>query len=55
MTDYIVCVPSYKHAETCNNKTLTMLKNNKINAAADLQSNTKKSRSGNNKTKKEIN
>lgn len=33
MTDYIVCVPSYKRAETCNNKTLTMLKNNKINAS----------------------
>lgn len=30
MTDYVVCVPSYKRAELCNEKTLTMLKNNKI-------------------------
>ena len=30
MTDYIVCVPSYKRAELCNEKTLTMLKTNHI-------------------------
>ena len=30
MTDYIICIPSYKRAEICKNKTLTMLKNNNI-------------------------
>ena len=30
MPDYVVCIPSYKRAETCNEKTLKMLKNNKI-------------------------
>jgi len=29
----VVCVPSYKRAETCNEKTLKMLKNNKISAS----------------------
>ena len=33
MADYVVCVPSYKRAETCNDKTLKMLKNNKIPAS----------------------
>ena len=33
MPDYVVCVPSYKRAETCNEKTLKMLKNNKISAS----------------------
>lgn len=33
MADYVVCVPSYKRAETCNEKTLQMLKNNKISAS----------------------
>lgn len=32
MTDYIVCVPSYKRAELCNEKTLAMLKTNHIPA-----------------------
>jgi hypothetical protein len=32
MAGYVVCVPSYKRAETCNEKTLKMLKNNKIPA-----------------------
>lgn len=30
--EYIVCVPSYKRAEVCNNKTLTTLHDNKINS-----------------------
>jgi hypothetical protein len=30
MTDYVVCIPSYKRAELCNEKSLTMLKNNHI-------------------------
>jgi hypothetical protein len=30
MTDYVVCVPSYKRAELCNEKTLSMLKKNNI-------------------------
>jgi hypothetical protein len=30
MTDYVVCIPSYKRAELCNEKTLTMLKENHI-------------------------
>ena len=33
MTDYVVCVPSYKRAEICNEKTLTMLKKNNIPAS----------------------
>ena len=33
MPDYVVCVPSYKRAETCNEKTLKMLKNNHISAS----------------------
>ena len=33
MPDYVVCIPSYKRAETCNEKTLKMLKNNKISAS----------------------
>jgi hypothetical protein len=32
MTDYVVCVPSYKRAELCNEKTLQMLKDNHIPA-----------------------
>lgn len=32
MSDYVVCIPSYKRAELCNEKTLTMLKANKIEA-----------------------
>jgi hypothetical protein len=32
MTDYIVCIPSYKRAELCNEKTLNMLKENNIPA-----------------------
>lgn len=27
---YVICIPSYKRAETCRDKTLAMLKNNKI-------------------------
>jgi len=30
---YIVCIPSYKRAQLCNDKTLTMLKNNGISSA----------------------
>lgn len=30
MSDYVVCIPSYKRAELCNEKTLSMLKHNKI-------------------------
>uniref|UniRef100_A0A6C0D2Y1 Glycosyltransferase n=1 Tax=viral metagenome TaxID=1070528 RepID=A0A6C0D2Y1_9ZZZZ len=30
MTDYIVAIPSYKRAQLCNEKTLTMLKKNNI-------------------------
>lgn len=30
MSEYVVCIPSYKRAEVCNDKTLTMLKTNKI-------------------------
>lgn len=30
MADYIVCIPSYKRAELCNEKTLAMLKSNNI-------------------------
>lgn len=30
MENYIICVPSYKRAETCRDKTLAMLKKNKI-------------------------
>ena len=33
MPDYVVCVPSYKRAETSNDKTLKMLKNNHISAS----------------------
>jgi len=33
MTDYVVCVPSYKRAEICNEKTLAMLKKNNIPAS----------------------
>ena len=33
MLDYVVCIPSYKRAETCNEKTLKMLKNNNISAS----------------------
>ena len=29
-TDYIVCIPSYKRSNICNDKTLTMLKKNNI-------------------------
>lgn len=32
MSNYVVCVPSYKRPELCNEKTLSMLKTNKINA-----------------------
>jgi len=32
MTDYVVCIPSYKRAELCNEKTLSMLKENNIPA-----------------------
>ena len=32
MSDYVVCIPSYKRAELCNEKSLTMLKNNHINS-----------------------
>jgi hypothetical protein len=32
MTDYVICVPSYKRAELCNEKTLQMLKDNHIPA-----------------------
>jgi len=32
MTDYVVCIPSYKRADVCNDKTLTMLKKNKIDS-----------------------
>ena len=28
--DYVVCIPSYKRAETCNEKTLKMLQDNNI-------------------------
>ena len=28
--DYVVCIPSYKRAETCNEKTLKMLHDNKV-------------------------
>jgi cellulose synthase/poly-beta-1,6-N-acetylglucosamine synthase-like glycosyltransferase len=31
--DYVVCVPSYKRANVCKEKTLTMLKKNKISAS----------------------
>ena len=30
---YIVCIPSYKRAQLCNDKTLTMLKSNGISSA----------------------
>ncbi len=30
MSGYVVCIPSYKRAQLCNDKTLTMLKNNHI-------------------------
>lgn len=30
MTNYIICIPSYKRAETCRDKTLKMLKENNI-------------------------
>ena len=33
MTDYIVAIPSYKRAEVCRDKTLAMLKHNKIPAS----------------------
>jgi len=33
MTDYIVCIPSYKRAELCNEKSLAMLHDNKIPAS----------------------
>jgi len=33
MSDYVVCIPSYKRAELCNEKTLQMLKDNKIPAS----------------------
>jgi len=32
MSEYVVCVPSYKRAELCNEKTLKMLKDNNIPA-----------------------
>ena len=32
MTDYVVCIPSYKRAELCNEKSLQMLKDNNIPA-----------------------
>jgi hypothetical protein len=32
MTDYVVCIPSYKRAELCNEKTLQTLKDNHIPA-----------------------
>ena len=28
--DYVVCIPGYKRAETCNEKTLKMLHDNKV-------------------------
>lgn len=28
--DYVICIPSYKRSKLCNDKTLTMLKQNKI-------------------------
>ena len=31
MTDYIICIPSYKRADVCNNKTLKTLSENNIN------------------------
>jgi len=31
MDDYVICIPSYKRAELCNEKTLKMLDKNKIN------------------------
>lgn len=30
MSDYVIAIPSYRRAELCNNKTLTMLHDNKI-------------------------
>jgi len=33
MKDYVVCIPSYKRAETCGKKTLAMLKKNHISAS----------------------
>jgi len=33
MTDYVVCIPSYKRAEVCNEKTLATLHENKIPAS----------------------
>ena len=32
MSDYIICVPSYKRSTVCNDKTLTTLHTNKINS-----------------------
>jgi len=32
MTDYVICIPSYKRAELCNEKSLSMLKENNIPA-----------------------
>ena len=31
MTEYIICIPSYKRANVCNEKTLHTLKHNNIN------------------------
>jgi hypothetical protein len=33
MKDYIICIPSYKRAQVCNNKTLTTLEKNNIPAS----------------------
>jgi len=33
MADYVVCIPSYKRAELCNEKSLAMLRHNKIPAS----------------------
>jgi hypothetical protein len=33
MKDYIICIPSYKRAQVCNDKTLTTLEKNKIPAS----------------------
>ena len=33
MKDYIICIPSYKRAQVCNDKTLSTLNKNKIPAS----------------------
>ena len=33
MKDYIICIPSYKRAQVCNDKTLTTLEKNNIPAS----------------------